>query len=244
MSLPDNAVVRFDYNLWVEGSDKLAETSMEDAAKEAGIHQDGRPYRPLTVALGHKRIIAGLEDHIKAHAELDKAVTVDLSAEEAYGPRDPKAIQDVPMAQFKKQKVEPKVGLELNMGGRRGIITRVTGGRVRIDLNHELAGKGLRYEYILREVVDSDEDKVRAVLDSFFVQGGYQTELTDETLTIELPMQVNFDQNWAQGKFRVLEELRTLVPGRNIKFVETWPNMPPLPEGDEVLSAGAAGEEE
>ncbi len=243
MSLPNNAVVRFDYRLEVDGH--LVDTSMEEAAKETGHHDEKRTYRPLTVVLGAGSIIKGLEAHVQQHGEVGKTQTIELPPEEAYGHRDPKLVQNVPLAKFKKQGVTPQVGMTLNMGGRPGTVTRITGGRVRVDLNHDLAGKTLHYEYTLRDVIEGETEKIEAILGTFFPMGGHNVAVTDDTVTVDLPMQVAFDQNWAQGKFRVLQELRPVTLGKNIKFVETYPNLPPqVPEGEEVLSAATDGEEE
>ncbi|MCA1819799.1 MAG: peptidylprolyl isomerase, partial [Halobacteriales archaeon] len=169
MALKDGDVVRFDYTLWVDG--KMVETSQESVAKENKIHRDNRRYQPLTVTLGAHQIIPGLESHIRSHGQAGKAVTVELGARDAYGEREAAKIRDVPMAQFRSQKVQPEVGMTLTYEGNRGTITRVAGGRVRVDLNHELAGKPLKYEYVVREVLSDEKSKVQAVLDSLFPKG-------------------------------------------------------------------------
>src|ERR1051326_1013742 len=201
MALNDGDVVRFDYTLHVDG--KLVETSEESVAKANGIHRDNRRYQPLTITLGSRQIIPGLESHMRSHGAVGKTVTVDIAPEDAYGARDPKKIKDVPMAQFRSQKVQPEVGLQLNMGGGPGIVTRVAGGRVRVNLNHELAGKPLRYDYTIRQVVTDEAGKVDAVLANVFGPGKAKASLSADAVTVEVPDDVKFDQNWTMGKFRV-----------------------------------------
>jgi FKBP-type peptidyl-prolyl cis-trans isomerase 2 len=224
MALKDGDVVRFDYTLYVDG--KLVETSDEAVAKTNGIHRDNRRYQPLTITLGSKQIIPGLESHLRSHGQVGTAVTADIPAEEAYGARDPKKIRDIPMAQFRSQKVKPEVGLQLNLGGERGLVTRVAGGRVRVDVNHELAGKPLRYEYTLRQVVSDEAGKVEAVLANIFGPGNAKADLSADAVTVEVPDQVKFDQNWTMGKFRVVADLRMATDKKKaIKLVETFPVM-------------------
>ncbi len=229
VQLAPGDVVRFDYSLWVEGEKHLFETSVAEKAQEAGIFNPERTYRPLTVVLGRGALIPGLENHMLEHAAIDQEQTVDIGPEEAYGPRDPAKIKDVPMAKFRKEKVQPELGMRLNLEGERGTIVRIAGGRVRVDTNNELAGKKLRYEYVMREVLTDDDSKVAAVLEMFFPRGGHSVELGEDAITVNLPEQVSFDQNWMMGKFRVLQDLRPLAGEREIRFVERFPSQPAMP---------------
>jgi len=227
MSLQDGDVVRFDYTLWIQGEKTPLETSMEDVAKAQGIHRADKAYRPLTVAIGQRQILPALERHLRDHAEPGKALSVDLPAAEAYGERDPAKIKDVPMAQFRKQKIDPKPGMELNFQGQRGVVTRVAGGRIRVDLNHDLAGKALRYEYTLRAVISDEQEKVQAILDGLFVQGTPKVEFRDGQVVVEVPDQAKFDREWPMHKFRIIAELRAATgEARDIVLQETYPARP------------------
>lgn len=227
-TLKDGDVVRFDYTLWVDG--KLVETSQEDIAKANNIHRDGRGYKPITITLGASQIIKGLESHIRSHGKAGVAVKTDIKAEDAYGARDPKKVQTIPMQKFKAQKVEPQVGMMLNLGNERGIVTQVAGGRVRVDTNHDLAGKDLTYEYTLREIVTDEKAKLDAVLSNLFPKDSYKFEVSGDTVTIEVPDQVKFDQNWTMAKFRVIADVRRATgKAKAIKLVEVFPIMPDEP---------------
>jgi FKBP-type peptidyl-prolyl cis-trans isomerase SlyD len=226
--LKDGDVIRFDYTLWVDG--KLLETSEESVAKANSIHREGRGYKPITITLGASQIIKGLESHIRSHGKVGVPVKTEIKAEDAYGVRDPKKVQTIPMAKFKSQKVEPQVGMQLNLGNERGIVTQVGGGRVRVDTNHDLAGKDLTYEYTIRAILSDDKEKLTAVLDNLFPKDSYKVDIGADAVTIEVPAQVTFDQNWAMAKFRVVADVRRATgKGKAIKFVETFPVMPDEP---------------
>jgi FKBP-type peptidyl-prolyl cis-trans isomerase SlyD len=227
-ALKDGDVIRFDYTLWVDG--KLVETSQEEVAKKNNIHREGRGYKPITVSLGGQQIIKGLESHIRSHGQTGKTVKVDIPAADAYGTRDPKKVQHIPIGKFKAQKVEPQVGMQLNLGNERGTITQVAGGRVRVDTNHDLAGKDLTYEYTVREVVTDEKAKLNAVLDNLFPKDSYKMTVEGDKVTIELPDQVKFDQNWMMAKFRVLADVRRVTDKKKaINLVEHYPIMPDDP---------------
>lgn len=224
MALKDGDVVRFDYTLYVDG--KMLETSEEKVAKDNAIHRDSRRYQPLTITLGSRQIIPGLESHMRSHGQKGQSVTVDIAAVDAYGERDPKKIRDIPMAQFRQQKVNPEPGMQLNLGGERGTVTRVAGGRVRVDLNHDLAGKALRYDYTIRDVVEDEQGKVSAVLDNIFGPGKAKATVHDDHVTVEVPDEVKFDQNWMMAKFRVVADLRTVTQKKKaVRLVEVFPVM-------------------
>jgi FKBP-type peptidyl-prolyl cis-trans isomerase SlyD len=91
--------------------------------------------------------------------------TIQLPPEEAFGERDPKLVQLVPMSEFKKQGIKPQVGMAITSEGNTGIIRSVSGGRVRLDFNHELAGKNLEYQMKVDSVIEDDVEKVKSLID-------------------------------------------------------------------------------
>lgn len=231
-------MVRFDYTLWIDGDKKPLDTSLEAVAKEHGIDREGKVYAPLTITLGRNQIIPGLEKELLSLKKGDEK-TLNLKPEEAYGERDIKKMQDVPMAEFRKQKVQPQVGMEINMQGGKGRIVRVAGGRVRVDMNHDLAGKSLRYDVKVQETVSDIPGKVDAVCGYLFPMGGHKVDVDAKktTVTLELPDQAKFDPQWPQHKFRVLSELRGATDmDYDIVIQETYPANP--------APAAPAGEEE
>ena len=66
------------------------------------------------------------------------------------------------MGEFKKQGMKPEVGMAITSDGTTGIIRSVSGGRVRVDFNHELAGKNLEYDIKVIKVIDDDVEKSKA----------------------------------------------------------------------------------
>lgn len=241
MSLDEGDVVRFDYVLWVQGDDHPLETSLEDVAKEHGMHNPEKPYRPLTAAIGGRNVLPALEARLKDEAEPGKDLTIELASHEAYGPRDAGKIKNVPMAEFRKQKVDPQVGMLLNYEGQRAQVTRVAGGRVRLDLNHELAGKDLRYDIHVKDILTDLEDKLEAVGENLFPMGGQAVKLVGDAVEVEVPDQAKFDQQWPMMKFQVVTQIRQVAGlDKAIRLVETYPAMP----APDAPQASAGSEEE
>ncbi len=226
--MEEGTIVRFDYTLSIDG--EVTETSTEEKAKEHGIHQEGRTYEPLTFGVGGRQIIPGLEEEVIKHKQGD-SFSVDIPAEKAYGERDAKKVQSVPMAQFKKQNVTPQVGQVINWNQQRAVITRVAGGRVMVDANHELAGKDLHYDISITDVITDPDAKLEAVLGMMFPEGA-KFENNDDFLTIEVPDQAKFSQDWPMQKFRVLTQVRQAIGlDKPVKLVETYPALKADAEG-------------
>lgn len=220
--MEEGTVVRFDYVLSFDG--EVREASTEEAAKKHGIFVEGRNYEPLTFVVGGRQIIPGLEKHVVEHKAGD-SFTCEIPAAEAYGERDAAKVQTIPMAQFKKQGVAPQVGQVINWNQQRVVVTHVGGGRVRVDGNHDLAGKDLQYEVTVTEVLSDDKDKLGAVLDMFFSESA-EYEYDGEEVTLYIPDQAKFSQDWPMMKFRVLTQIRQAVGlDKPVNLIERYPAM-------------------
>jgi peptidylprolyl isomerase len=244
MALNDGDVVRFDYTLLVDG--KTLETSTEEGAKAAGMHEEGRQYNPLTVTIGARQIIQGLEKVLVSKAKAGAEFEAEIKAIDGYGERQVSLVKDVPMAVFKKQKVVPRPGMVVNHDNQRAVVTRVAGGRVRLDMNHDLAGMDLTYKITVKEILDDEEGKLGATLDNLFPNGGYQVENTDKVVRLEIPDQAKFDQQWPMHKFRVVSALRAVTGmDKDVQLIETFPAMPAAPaEAEHVHDENCSHEEE
>ncbi len=93
----------------------------------------------------------------------------ELLNKDAFGERDPGLVKLVPLKVFKANGINPVPGLvvvlENNLPGR---IQSVSGGRVRIDFNHELAGKTLEYDLTMEEKIADEKDTIKAIFEMVF----------------------------------------------------------------------------
>ncbi|KAJ55958.1 peptidylprolyl isomerase [Actibacterium mucosum KCTC 23349] len=103
---------------------------------------------PLEFQVGSGQIIPGLDKALPGMAVGDKKV-VDVPADEAYGTRDDRAIQQVARAEVPDD-IPTDLGTKLQMQSPTGqvmvvTITEVTDEHITLDANHELAGKDLTF---------------------------------------------------------------------------------------------------
>ncbi|ADG13809.1 peptidylprolyl isomerase FKBP-type [Methanocaldococcus infernus ME] len=143
-------LVKVDYILEVDG--KVIDTSMEDVAKEEGIYEEGREYKPLEFIVGNGELIEGFEEAVLGMEEGEEKEVI-LPPEKAYGERNEEFIQEIPKEMFKDADFEPEVGLKILANGIPAEIIEVTDDKVILDFNHPLAGKELKFKIIVREIL-------------------------------------------------------------------------------------------
>ncbi|HIJ99933.1 TPA: peptidylprolyl isomerase [archaeon] len=149
--------ITIDYIARVKDTGQIFDLTNEETAKKEKIYREGDEYKPATVVVGAGHVLKGLDGQLEG-LEIGKKTRLEVNSDEAFGPRNPELSTLVPRNIFKKQKVEPFPGLPVNIGGQHGIVQTVSGGRVRVDFNHPLAGKNLEYELtILKKVTDKKE---------------------------------------------------------------------------------------
>lgn len=106
-------------------------------AKSAGIHSPNAIYGPVTICVGQKHVILGLDEELAGKNAGDSGDIVVLP-EKAFGDRDPKRIQSFPKNQFKEKPVRGMPVKMEEMG--EGTVVDVIGSKVIVDFNPPLAG--------------------------------------------------------------------------------------------------------
>ena len=112
---------------------------------------------PLLFLVGHKNMIPGFERELLGSNVGDK-VEFTLSAEDAYGERDPDAVQEIPKDMFGD--IAPEVGMTLMSDVGPFQVTEVGESTVVVDFNHMLAGKSLKFNVEVLEVRDATEEEI------------------------------------------------------------------------------------
>ncbi|MDY6761855.1 MAG: FKBP-type peptidyl-prolyl cis-trans isomerase [Candidatus Nanohaloarchaea archaeon] len=162
----DGDVVEIHYVGRVQESGEIFDLTAEDVADEEGYETEEMELGPVKVLIGAGHVIPGLETALRDMDEGDEQ-TVEVGAEEAFGERESDNIETFSSSEFDEYDVEPRRGLVVEIDGRRGKIISTSSGRVRVDFNHPLAGKGLEYDVEVLDVVDDVEERVKAVLEYY-----------------------------------------------------------------------------
>jgi len=170
-------------------SGKVFETTSESVAKYAGIYRDGSAYKPATIIAGAGDLLKALDEEI-AKMKVGEKKTLKLPPEKAFGERKKELVVVVPLREFDKRKIRPFPGLIVDVNNQYGKVQTVSGGRVRVDFNSDLAGKDVEYEIEIEKEFKTDKEKVGALVEKFFPFAGDQKpdfELKSGNLEVKIP---------------------------------------------------------
>jgi len=174
--------------------------------------------KPLIFCLGEGMFLKGIDDFL-----IGKDVgmhKIELQPEKAFGNRDSKLVQMMPMKIFNEQKINPVPGIMFNFDNRIAKILTVSGGRVMVDFNNPLAGKIVVYNIKVLRKVDDLNEKIKALIE-FFTKRDFKFEIKDKKLIIHAEKQFSQFLNLFKNKFKEILELNL-----EIKEVEEEKNKP------------------
>jgi FKBP-type peptidyl-prolyl cis-trans isomerase 2 len=111
---------------------------------------------PLEFEVGSGMVIKGFDDGVTGMAVGDKK-TINIPADEAYGPKNEEMIIDMPKDRFPKD-MEIEVGMPLSMSDGQGqqfqvVVAEVQEEVIILDANHPLAGEDLIFDLELVEII-------------------------------------------------------------------------------------------
>jgi len=201
----------------------ILDTTLENIAKESNIFNSKITYKPLTVIYGKGELLKAVEENIK-ELELNKTKTFSLKKEFAFGERDPKLIQLLPLADFKKENINPVPGMYINTGEHQAKILNVSGGRVQVDYNHDFAGRDLEYTVTLKKIVNDDKEKVRALAEKYFYFvpiDKLNVEFKDKNVEVILPMVLPKDVEYI--KFAFAQSVYDITSFEDVKLSQSYP---------------------
>jgi FKBP-type peptidyl-prolyl cis-trans isomerase 2 len=109
---------------------------------------------PLEFIIGSGNVIKGFDDAIRG-MKLNEEREVKISPEEAYGEINEEAVRDFPIDMFKGAEI--KEGMTIGLSTPEGHqfpakVIKVDKEKVKLDLNHPLAGKKLIFKLKLVEI--------------------------------------------------------------------------------------------
>ena len=131
--------------------------------EDGQVFDSSRDGEPLEFTVGAGEVIPGFDEAVRG-LNVGDSKTVEIEAEDAYGPRRDGLVTQVSReaAQFP---VEPQVGMRFGLPLQDGsqievVVTEVTDTHVTIDGNHPLAGRTLRFTIKVLNVRAATPDEV------------------------------------------------------------------------------------
>lgn len=205
MPVAEGSFVRLSYTGKI--GEKVFDTTDEAVAKEAGIHNPEAVYGPVLLRVGKRHVVIGLDDALVGKEAGDEG-TVEVPPEKAFGAHDEARVESVSLARFKEK---PSLGQSVEIENREGTVTNIIGRRVIVDFNHPFAGKSVSYRYRIEEVVESQPEQIRGLI-QLYTQRSMEVTVGDGVVTIHLPPAIMYDRRWLLWRSRVVQEIFEFYP--------------------------------
>ncbi|MEM4818767.1 MAG: FKBP-type peptidyl-prolyl cis-trans isomerase [Nanopusillaceae archaeon] len=151
-----------EFTVRVKETGIVIDTTDAELAKKENVYDPNRLYGPLLLVLGKNWMNPFVEEEITKMSENEEK-EIEVPPEKAFGERDPSKIKVFSLRDFQRRGYEVNVGDTVEIGGLRGIIKQISGGRVVVDFNHPLAGKTLVYRVKVVKKVEDAEEKIKAL---------------------------------------------------------------------------------
>jgi FKBP-type peptidyl-prolyl cis-trans isomerase SlyD len=217
MAIKEGDFIRLSYTGKV--GDNVFDTTHEDEAKTAGIHSPNAIYGPVTICVGQKHVIVGLDEELVGK-KVGAEGTVTVPPEKAFGARDPKRVQSFPKNQFKEKPVR---GMQVKLGEQgEGTVVDVIGSKVIVDFNAPLAGATLTYSYKIEDQATEPLEQIKGLVRLY---AGRDMEITmdGEKAMVTLPAGIIYDRRWLLWRGRIIHEAFELTKGiSEIILVESF----------------------
>ncbi|MFC1741540.1 FKBP-type peptidyl-prolyl cis-trans isomerase [Nanoarchaeota archaeon] len=186
-TIKNNDFVELDYTGMLKEGNLVFDTSSEAVARKEGLYDQKMTYGTVSICVGQGQILKGLDANLEG-LEVGKEHEITLPPEQAFGKKDGKLMKLVPTSIFKKQGINPVVGLQVNIDGAIGTLRTVTGGRTVVDFNHPFANKEIVYKVNLKRLITDEKEKVLALVELALNQkkSALTVEIKERKATIEV----------------------------------------------------------
>ena len=231
MAINKGDFVRLNFTGKIQENDEIFDTTFEDVAKEADLFDENKEYKPIPIIVGGNHLLPAIEEAIVGLEEGDSK-TVEVDSKNAFGSRNRQLIQLIPLKEFKKQGMTPVPGMKISSEGTTGKILTVNGGRVKVDFNHELAGKDLIFDVDVVEIIDNDEDKVKSMIELHYAAPNMDIDNTvvdidGDVVNITLDEITKFDQQRSymevtMARFKIAKDIWDNTDFEKVNFVDSF----------------------
>lgn len=195
MALKKNDFIEIEFTGKIKDGD-IFDSNIKEDIEKAKLKLEAKPF---IFSLGQGMFLKGIDDFLigKEIGEYD----IELKPEDAFGKRDSKQVQIIPMKIFHQQKINPYPGAVFNFDGKIARIISVSGGRVMTDFNNPLAGKIVEYKIKVKRKLDNQNEKIKSFINFLFKQD-FDFEIKDKKLILKTPKQLTQVAEMFKDKFK------------------------------------------
>lgn len=200
MSLQKNDFIEIEFTGRVKDGD-IFDSNIKEDIEKSKLNVKAKPF---IFSIGQGMFLKGVEDFLtgKEIGEYE----IELQPEDAFGKRDSKLVQIIPMKIFHKQKINPYPGAVFNFDGKIARIISVSGGRVMTDFNNPIAGKIVNYKIKVKRKIEDTKEKLKSFINFLFKQD-LDFEIKEKKLIINTPKQFTQFVVMFKDKFKKMFDL-------------------------------------
>jgi len=226
MSIKKGDFLLFNYTCKVKENNEVIDTTIKEVAEKNSLDKDkNASYEPLFAVVGERWLVEGLDEGLKG-LEIGKQKTIEVSPDKAYGVRDPLKIRLTPLRKFRKDGIDPIPGMPVTIDKKTAYVRSVGAGRVQVDFNHPLAGKTLIYDIKPEKLINTDDEKIRAIIRKQIPSVKKENFLVDikgSILGIEIPVEAFYIEGIQYIKRALSTEITKYLPNiSKIMFIESF----------------------
>ena len=112
MALQKGDFILIDYTAKVKETNEVFDTTSEETAKKEHLHKEGEIYEPKLVVIGEGWMLKTLDESLTT-MEPNKASSVEIPPDKAFGARDPEKIKRVSLKHLTAKGVNPTIGMRI-----------------------------------------------------------------------------------------------------------------------------------
>ncbi len=230
MAIKNGDFVRLEFTGKIKETGDVFDTTNEEVATEAGIAVENKEYGPIPIIIGGNHLLKAIDEAVIG-LDVGDSKEIEVDPENGFGERDSNLIQLIPMKEFKKQGMTPHVGMELTSEGHKGRVLTVSGGRVKVDFNHDLAGKNLEYSVVITDIIDDDEEKIKSMIQLHYAYPNMDLDKTEikidgDKVSIKLDEITRFDQKSYMdvtfARFRIAKDIWDNMDFEKVEFADEF----------------------
>src|SRR3989344_4999262 len=113
MAIKKGDFVEIEFVARLKDEKLVFDTTSADVAKKEGVFSENMTYAPVIVCVGEQMVLKGLDEALEG--KNIGSFSAELSPEKAFGKKDSKLLQLIPRQKFIEQKINPVVGLQVNI---------------------------------------------------------------------------------------------------------------------------------
>jgi FKBP-type peptidyl-prolyl cis-trans isomerase 2 len=184
--------------------------------KETNKEFDKAENAPMIVRTGF--ILKGLEQPLK-QMNVGEKKQIEVVSENAFGKRDFGMIKLIPIAEFRKHGTKPVPGMFVEADNMKGKVISVSGGRVRVDFNHPLAGKTLIYNIEIKKRIETPEEKIKTLINLYTKvdKSKLNVSIKEKQVDIDVPPMMN-----SLFKKKISDDIMRILGMEKVRFIETF----------------------